>query len=71
MADARYPDDDLHADVDVDIVEWNPAVLARQQYAFMTCNLEQRAEQYIGTCAKPEDLTGPLIANPSEINGDL
>ena len=70
VADARYPDDDLHADVDVDIVEWNPAVLARQQYAFMTCNLEQRAEQYIGTCARPEDLTGPLKENPAN-NNDL
>ena len=69
IANARYPDDDLHADVDVDIVEWNPAVLARQQYAFMTCNLESRAEQYIGTCARPADLDGPLVTNPSEIDG--
>jgi hypothetical protein len=45
IANALYPDDDLHAEVDVDIVEWNPAVLARQQYAFMTCNLLERAEQ--------------------------
>ena len=67
IANERYPNDDLHADVDVDIVEWNPAVLAREQYAFMTCNLESRAEQYIGTCAKPSDLNGPLVDN--EITG--
>ena len=69
IANARYPDDDLHADVDVDIVEWNPAVLARQQFAFMTCNLESRAEQYVGTCARPADLAGPLVSDPSETDG--
>ena len=80
IANALYPDDDLHAEVDVDIVEWNPAVLARQQYAFMTCNLEDRAEQYVGTCIKPEDAVdvdsvtdptapGPMATDPEYTDG--
>jgi len=71
IADKRYPEENVHAQIDVDIVEWNPAVLARQEYAFMTCNLESRAEQYVGSCKKPSDVSeiGPFVANPSVVNG--
>ena len=31
----------------------------------MSCNLEDRAEQYVGTCVKPEDVTSPLLTNPA------
>ena len=64
IANAKYPGFDLHVDVDLELVEWNPAVLEREEYAFMSCNLETRAEQYVGTCVKPEDVTTPLLTNP-------
>ena len=67
VANAKYPNEDLHADVDLELTEWNPAVLAREDYAFMTCNLETRAEQYVGTCMKPEDAPAgsPILSNPA------
>jgi hypothetical protein len=40
-------------------------VLERQDYAFMTCNLESRADIFAGKCSKPEDVVSPLVADPS------
>jgi len=64
-----YPGYQLMIDVDLELVEWNPAVLERQEYAFMTCNLESRAPIFSGTCISPDDATVPLIADPASPSG--
>ena len=59
-----YPGYDLTREVDLELVEWNPAVLERKDYAFMTCNLETRASIFSGKCEKPADVTEPLLVDP-------
>lgn len=67
-----FPGYDLTAEVDLDLVEFNPAVLERKDYAFMTCNLEDRADSYAGQCTNVkkylEDATAGVISSPVVIN---
>jgi len=59
-----YPGYPLELDLKLDLVEWNPAVLERQDFAFMTCNLDARAPIFDGKCLKPADVVAPLVADP-------
>ena len=36
-----------------------------QDYAFMSCNLDTRAPIFDGTCATPESVVTPLVADPA------
>ena len=68
----NYPGYDLTAEVDLDLVEFNPAVLERRDYAFMSCAVEDRADRYAGKCTNVkkylEDATAGLISSPVVIN---
>ena len=56
----------------MDLVEFNPAVLERKDYAFMSCNLEDRADRYVGKCTNVkkylEDANAGVISTPVVIN---
>lgn len=55
---------DVTTKLNYTLKEFNRKVVERKEYAYLTCNIEDRSDVYTGTCTDPSTVSGPKWWDP-------
>ena len=55
---------DVTTKLNYTLEEFNRKVVERKEYAYLTCNIEDRSDIYTGTCTDPSTVSGPKWWDP-------
>lgn len=55
---------DVTTKLNYTLEEFNRKVVERKEYAYLTCNIEDRSDIYAGTCTDPSTVSGPKWWDP-------